>query len=196
MNSMANRDRQFQAFITQCAANGLKYEFFDVHFSHKDESSLETNERIKRNGYQKAYWDFVEKAQDPTHRHHQTLQQMRRLNHTRGGEPKVTPFGVNIFGVLNKDAHKVMVRLAGIPFPETPHCLSYLSARQKWIDWWIRIIQKNVSEAVVTGIEAGSRVCTQGSPSTRPSRVPSQPASLTIASPTHPNCKQEVGNKD
>ena len=26
---------------------------------------------------------------------------------------------------------------------------------KKWIDWWIRIIQKYVSEAVVTGIEAG-----------------------------------------
>ena len=26
MNSLANRDRQFQAFITHCAANGLKYE--------------------------------------------------------------------------------------------------------------------------------------------------------------------------
>ena len=80
---------------------------------------------------------------------------MKRLNHTRGGEPKVTPFGVNIYGVLSKDAHKVLVRLAAIRFPETPHCLSYLSARQKWIDWYIRVIQKNVSEAVVAGIEAG-----------------------------------------
>ena len=79
---------------------------------------------------------------------------MKRLNHTRGGEPKVTPFGVNTFGELSKDAHKVLVRLSEIRFPETPHCLSYLSARQQWIDWWIRIIQKTVSEAVVTGIEA------------------------------------------
>ena len=39
-------------------------------------------------------------------------------------------------------------KLAVIRFPETPHCRSYLSARQQWIDWWIRIIQKNVSEAV------------------------------------------------
>ena len=89
------------------------------------------------------------------HRYHHTLSLMKRLNHMRGGEPKVAPFGVNIFGVLSKDAHKVMVKLAGVQFSETPHCLSYLSARQKWIDWWIRIIQKNVSEAVVTGIEAG-----------------------------------------
>ena len=155
MNSLPNRDRQFQKFIAHCAENELKYEFFDVHFSHKDESSLETNERIKRNGYQKAFWDFAEKAQNPTHRHHLTLQLMKRLNHTREGEPKVTPFGVNIYGVLSKDAHKVLVRLAAIRFPETPHCLSYLSARQQWIDWYIRVFQKNVSEAVVAGIEAG-----------------------------------------
>ena len=155
MNSYPNRDQQFQKFVAHCAENGLKYEFFDVHFSHKDESSLETNERIKRNGYQKAFWDFAEKAQDLTHRHHRTFQLMKRLNHTRGGEPKVTPFGVNIYGVLSKDAHKVLVRLAEIRCPETPHCLSYLSARQKWIDWYIRVIQKNVSEAVVAGIEEG-----------------------------------------
>jgi len=92
MNSLANRDRQFQAFIAHCATNGLKYEFFDVHFSHKDESSLETNERIKRNGYQKAFWNFAEKAQDPTHRHHHTFQMMKRLNHTRGGGTKSDTF--------------------------------------------------------------------------------------------------------
>ena len=33
--------------------------------------------------------------------------------------------------------------------------MSYLSARQKWMEWWIRIIQKYVSEAIVLGIEAG-----------------------------------------
>ena len=42
-----------------------------------------------------------------------------------------------------------------IRFPETPHCLSYLSARPKLIDWWIRVIHKYVSKAVVCGIEAG-----------------------------------------
>ena len=55
----------------------------------------------------------------------------------------------------DKEAHALLVRLAGIRFPETDNCLSYLSARQQWIDWWIRIIQKQVSEAVVPGIEAG-----------------------------------------
>ena len=49
----------------------------------------------------------------------------------------------------------MFVRLAGKRFPQTDDCLSYLSARQQWIDWWIRIIQKQVSEAVVPGIEAG-----------------------------------------
>ena len=49
----------------------------------------------------------------------------------------------------------MLVRLAEIRFPETENSLSYLSARQQLIDWWIRIIQKQVSEAVVPGIEAG-----------------------------------------
>ena len=49
----------------------------------------------------------------------------------------------------------MLVRLSEIRFPQTDNCLSYLSARQKWIDWWIRIIQKQISEAVVPGIEAG-----------------------------------------
>ena len=67
----------------------------------------------------------------------------------------MTPFGVNIYGILSHDANQTLVRLSEIRFPETPHCLSYLSSRQKWIDWWIRVIQKYVSESVVCGIEAG-----------------------------------------
>jgi hypothetical protein len=80
---------------------------------------------------------------------------MRRINHHQGGAPKVTPFGVNIYRILSKDAHQALLRLSEIRFPETPHCRSYLSARQKCIDWWIRVIQKYVSESVVCGIEAG-----------------------------------------
>ena len=49
----------------------------------------------------------------------------------------------------------MLVRLSEIRFPQTKNCLSYLSARQRWIDWWIRTIQKYVSEAVVPVIEAG-----------------------------------------
>ena len=80
---------------------------------------------------------------------------MKRINHHQGGARKVTPFGVNIYGILSKDVHQAMGRLSEIRFPETPHCLSYLSARQKWIGWWIRVIQKYISESVVCGIEAG-----------------------------------------
>ena len=35
-------------------------------FSHKDESSLETNEQIKRNCYQKAFWDFAKPNTSPS----------------------------------------------------------------------------------------------------------------------------------
>ena len=111
--------------------------------------------KIKRNGYQNAYINFLNKAQEPTHRHNRTYQMMRRLNHTQGGEPKVTPFRVNIYGTLSKDAQRAMVKFSEVRFPEMPHCLNYLSARQKWIGWWIRIIQKYVSGVIVQGIEAG-----------------------------------------
>ena len=47
MNSMANRENQFQAFIEHCATDVLKYEFFDVYFSHIDDRSLETNVKVE-----------------------------------------------------------------------------------------------------------------------------------------------------
>ena len=43
---------------------------------------------------------------------------MRRINHHTEGEPKITPFGVNIYGILSKDAHKMLVRLSEVRFPE------------------------------------------------------------------------------
>ena len=85
MNSLANRERQFQAFIEHCDSDGIKYEFIDVHLSHKDDRSLETNEQVKRIGYQKAFQDFADKAQAPTHRHHRAYQLMKRIDHTQGG---------------------------------------------------------------------------------------------------------------
>jgi hypothetical protein len=123
-------------------------------FLTKDDKALENNERIKRTGYERAFDNFADKARDSTHPFHRTYQQMKRINHHRGGAPKVTPFGVNIYGILSKDAHQAMGRLSEIRFPEAPHCLSYLSARQKWIGWWIRVIQKYISESVVCRIEA------------------------------------------
>ena len=116
--------------------------------------------------------------------YHQTYQRMKRINHHRGGAPKVTPFGVKIYGILSKDAHAMLVRLAGIRFPQTDNCLSYLSARQQWIDWWIRIIQKQVSEAVVPGIEAGfaHRATLAGAMTTSPNN--------TCRSPPVDHCAQ------
>jgi hypothetical protein len=92
-NSISNRARQFRSFIDHCAKNRLKYEYFDVHFSHKDDKALENNERIKRTGYERAFDNFADKARDLTHPFHHTYQQMKRINHHRGGAPKVTPFG-------------------------------------------------------------------------------------------------------
>lgn len=68
--------------------------------------ALEINERIKRKGYEQAFINFADKARDPTHFLHGTYQQMIRINHHRGGAPKVTPFGVNIYGILSQDAHQ------------------------------------------------------------------------------------------
>ena len=82
--------RQFQTFIHHCATEGLKYEYIDVHFSLKDERALETNELIKKNGYDQAFLDFAEEAEDNTSVYH-TYQRMRRINHHREGAPKVTP---------------------------------------------------------------------------------------------------------
>ena len=89
-NSLANRERQFKTFIQHCASNGLKYEYIDVHFSHKDDRALEMNELIKRKVYEQAFRDFVEEAENPTNTYHHTYQHMKRVNHRdRRGAPKV-----------------------------------------------------------------------------------------------------------
>lgn len=118
-NSIANRERQFKTFIQHCASNKLKYEYIDVHFSHKDERALEINELIKRNGYEKAFGDFAEAAENPSNPYHQTYQRMKRINPLKQGVPRMTPFGTNIYGILSKDAHKLLVRLSQISFPDT-----------------------------------------------------------------------------
>ena len=87
-NSVANREKQFKSFIQHCATNGLRYEYIDVHFSHKDDKALENNEVIKRNGYRQAFQEFATNAEEPTHHYHQTYQRMKRINHHRGGAPK------------------------------------------------------------------------------------------------------------
>jgi hypothetical protein len=76
-NSIPNRARQFGEFIKHCAENGLKYEYFDVHFSHKDDKALEINERTKRKGYEQAFINFADKAGDPNHLLHGTYRQMK-----------------------------------------------------------------------------------------------------------------------
>ena len=63
-NSVKNRERQFKTFIQHCASNELKYEYIDVHFSHKDDKALETNELIKRKGYEQAFREFAEEAEN------------------------------------------------------------------------------------------------------------------------------------
>ena len=99
--------------------------------------ALEVNELIKCKVYHQAFVNFANEAEDPTNSYHQTYQNMRRINLHTWGEPKITPSGVNIYGILSKDAHNMLVRLSEIRFPRTENCLSYLSACQQWIDWWI-----------------------------------------------------------
>ena len=109
----------------------MKYEYFDVHFSHQYDKTLENNEMVKRKGYENAFLEFADEAKVCNHPLHMTYQAMKRINHDKGGRPTVTPFGVNIYGILSADANRVQIRLSKIRFPSTELCLSYLSARQK-----------------------------------------------------------------
>ena len=80
--------------------------------------------------------------------------------------PWVSLFGMCPSGALSEGAWKISNRLAKIKFP-TPPCghnnppgpLSYLVARSRWTDWWLRIIMRTMFDAVAKPITSGIELC-------------------------------------
>ena len=76
--------------------------------------------------------------------------------------PWVSLFGMCLSGALSDGAWKIINRLANIKFPTPPYgydnpksTLSYLVARSRWPDWWLRIIMRTMFDAVEKPITSG-----------------------------------------
>ena len=82
------------------------------------------------------------------------------LNKTREGVPKIALFGMSLSGAFSEGAQALFNRLAEIKFPTpiTAGSLSYLAARQRWVDWWMRIFQRNTFNVVAKSLASRIRI--------------------------------------
>ncbi len=76
------------------------------------------------------------------------------------GAPNVSLIGMSLSGAFSQRATDSLIRMAKIKFP-TPissGSLSHLPARQRWMDWHMRIIQRNVLESISASVASGIRL--------------------------------------
>ena len=99
---------------------------------------------------------------------------MRFLN-KEDGVPWVSLFGMCLSGALLDGAWKIINRLAKLKFPTPPSgydnpkgTRSYLVARSRWADWWLRIIMRTMFDAVAKPISSGIELCRATAPTALP----------------------------
>ena len=46
--------------------------------------------------------------------------------------------------------------------------VSHLAARQRWMDWWMRIFQRNIFNGVAKSVASGIRICNALAPTSLP----------------------------
>ena len=100
---------------------------------------------------------------------------------------------MSLCGAFSKGAQDLLNRLAEIKFPTplTGGSLSYIAARQRWMDWQMRICQRNVLNGVAKSIASGLRIfraylptalpmdyATEAAKIAPPTRYPHTPARL------------------
>jgi hypothetical protein len=97
---------------------------------------------------------------------------------------KIALFGMSLSGAFSKGAQDLLNRLAEIKFPTplTGGSLSYIAARQRWMDWQMRICQRNVLNGVAKSIASGLRVFRAYLPTALPMDYATEAAN--IAPPT------------
>ena len=135
-----------------------------------------------------AWNDFREDQGDA-----ETLDILNRLNPANNGAPKIALFGMSLSGAFSRGAQDLLNRLAEIKFPTplTGGSLSYIAARQRWMDWQMRICQRNVLNGVAKSIASGLRIfraylptalpmdyATEAAKIAPPTRYPHTPARL------------------
>ena len=88
------------------------------------------------------------------------LRKLRDLNNSSGGAPTVSLIGMSLSGAFSEGTTDFLTRLANIKFP-TPishGTLSHLPARSRWMDWNMRIIQRNMLEIIGEAVTSGIRL--------------------------------------
>jgi hypothetical protein len=187
-NSLEKRKEAFHALLNICDERDLHAEHWDVHFCQGSYSQLLTNERAKGQKYAKAWNEFREDQGNA-----EALEILNRLNPANNGAPKIALFGMSLSGAFSRGAQDLLNRLAEIKFPTplTGGSLSYIAARQRWMDWQMRICQRNVLNGVAKSIASGLRIfraylptalpmdyATEAAKIAPPTRYPHTPARL------------------
>jgi hypothetical protein len=100
----------------------------------------------------------------------EALRILRYLNPARYGAPKVLLFGMCLSGAFSGGGQALFDRLATIKFqtPITADSLSYLAARQRWANWWMRIFRRNILDVVAKSIASGIRIFNALAPTAQP----------------------------
>ena len=104
-----------------------------------------TNKKNEERKYRNAYRAFINRQDE---KFEDALDHIRFLNKGDGA-----PW-------VSDGAWKIINRLAKIKFPSPPYgymtntkgTLSYLAARSRWAEWWLRIIMRTMSDAVAKPI--------------------------------------------
>ena len=160
MKSLERRKEAFKRFLAYYRQHELSIEFWDVHFCQGSSKNLHKNEKNKERKYRNAFRAFVDRKDKEFE---DALDHMRFLN-KGDGAPWVSLFGMCLSGALSDVAWKSINRLAKIKFPTPPYgydntegTFSYLVARSRWADWWMRIIMRTmfgeVAKPITSGIE-------------------------------------------
>ena len=128
-----------------------------------------TNATLKRNGFNLIKYTATTKAQTYANawddfcrqeENDDTLRRLRDLNNNSGGAPTVSLIGMSLTGACSEGATDFLTRMANIKFPSPifDNTLSHLPARSRWMDWTMRIIQRNVLESVGAAVTSGIRL--------------------------------------
>ena len=155
LNTLQNRKETFYHLLEYCLDRNLKLEHWDVHFYQGSSKQFKTNERTKAQTYANAWEDFCQQEENEG-----ALRKLRDLNSSSGGAPTVSLIGMSLTDAFSEGATDFLTRLANIKFP-TPishGTLGHLPARSRWMDWNMRIIQRNMLESIGEAVTSGIRL--------------------------------------
>ncbi len=148
-----NITEELKISITPIPSNASpSYFFIDAHISADTIQYLQYASTRKHAGYTDAWKKFQTRTAQGNARDVEIMALFKQINHRRNGQPEVLPFGINYDGSLDKDAMKVMTRLAAAKYPEDPTNRSYQISQQRWIGHYVRQLQLAISNGAAPAI--------------------------------------------